>query len=230
MQRYFLNEKSNQIQGQDAHHITKVMRMKTGDHVVVCYDHRCFLSSLIIEDAGVFFQEIHELKRDETPHITLIQGLPKHPKNELVVKYSTLFGVSSIVFIPMMRSIAKLDNEANKQKRLELIAKEAAELAHRFDVPSIDLKVSLKTIIWQKYDHILLADENEKTMTLNEALPLVNPHMKIAIIIGPEGGITDQERDYFKTLAATSVSLGKNILPTELAALYALSYLSIKNA
>ncbi len=229
MQRYFLNQKSNQITGQDALHITKVMRMKTDDQVIVCYDQRCFLSSLIIDNSGVFFKEIQELEGYKTPYITLIQGLPKHPKNELVTKYATLFGASSILFIPMMRSIAKLDNEANKQKRLELIAKEAAELAHRFDVPSIHLLSSMKNVDWHDFDHVLLADENEKSMTLNEALPEVKSTMKIAVIIGPEGGITEQERDYFKSINAIAVSLGKNILPTELAALYALSYLSIKN-
>ncbi len=229
MQRYFLNQKSNQITGQDAHHITKVMRMKTDDHVIVCYDQHCFLSSLVIDNSGVFFKEIQEIEGYRAPHITLIQGLPKHPKNELVTKYATLFGASAIFFVPMMRSIAKLDNEANKQKRLELIAKEAAELAHRFDIPMIKLHSSMKNITWTEFDYVLLADENEKTITLNQALPKVNPDMKIALIIGPEGGITEQEREYFKTVKAISVSLGKNILPTELAALYALSYLSIKN-
>ena len=229
MQRYFLTNKSNQITGQDAHHITKVMRMKTGDQVIVCYAKRCFLSSLRIDEEGVFFEEKEELKAVHSPEITLIQGLPKHPKNEMVCKYATIFGVTSIIFIPMMRSIAKLDNEANKQKRLESIAKEAAELAHRFDIPSIRYEPSLKHIPWQHFDHILLADENEKTRTLEQVLPNVDRLMKIAIIIGPEGGIADQEREYFTSLNVSSVSLGKHIIPTELAALYALSYLSIKN-
>ncbi|RJX25276.1 MAG: 16S rRNA (uracil(1498)-N(3))-methyltransferase [Acholeplasma sp.] len=229
MQRYFLSQKSNQITGQDAHHILKVMRMKSQDEVIVCYDHRCFLSSLIIHDSDVFFEEIKELERMNTPKITLIQGLPKHPKSELVVKYATLFGATSILFVPMMRSIAKLDNEANKQKRLEMIAKEASELAHRFDVPEIILESSFKKIHWKDFDTILLADENEKTSTLDQVLPLVSSQMKIALVIGPEGGITDQEREYLSSVHALSVSLGKYILPTELAALYALSYLSIKN-
>lgn len=229
MQRYFLSQKSNQITGQDAHHIIKVMRMKSHDEVIVCYDSRCFLSSLIIQDSDVYFKEIKELERMNTPEITLIQGLPKHPKSELVVKYATLFGASSILLVPMMRSIAKLDNEANKQKRLETIAKEASELAHRFDVPKIILESSFKKINWKDFDIILVADENEKTSTLNEVVPNVNSKMKIALVIGPEGGITDQEREYLSSVSALSVSLGKYILPTELAALYALSYLSIKN-
>jgi len=107
--------------------------------------------------------------------------------------------------------------------------KEASELAHRFDVPKISFESSLKKIDWTSFDVILLADENEKTMTLPEVLPSVLNTMNIALIIGPEGGIADQERDYLESVGARFVSLGKHILPTELAALYALTYLSLKN-
>src|SRR5690606_16440842 len=158
------------------------------------------------------------------------QGLPKHPKGEAVCKYATLFGASEIRFVPMVRSISKPDNEANKLKRMELIAKEAAELAHRFDIPKISFETSLKTIDWKSFTHILIADENEKTLTLPNALPSLKTDDHIAIVIGPEGGISDQERTYFESLPAKMVSLGKRILPTELASLYALTYISLKNA
>lgn len=230
MQRYFLSSDTHEITGPDAHHILKVMRMTSGQEVIVCRFGRCFLVELEIKDNKVFYAEKEELKHDLEPKITLIQGLPKHPKGETVCKYATLFGASEIVFVPMVRSIAKPDNEANKLKRMELIAKEAAELAHRFDVPEISFKTSLKTIDWKKFTHILVADENEKTLTLPNALPSLSLHDHIALIIGPEGGISDQERIYFESLSAKMVSLGKRILPTELASLYALTYLSLKNA
>ena len=231
MQRYFLSSiESKEITGSDAHHIIKVMRMTSGERVIVCAHRQCFLVTLDIQDGHVKYDIQEELKREPDPIITLVQGLPKHPKTETVCKYATLFGASHIVFVPMMRSIAKSDNEANKLKRMQLIAKEAAELAHRFDVPEISFQVSLKKIDWISFDVILLADENEKTKTLNEVLPTVFSDQKIALIIGPEGGIQDQERSYLESIGARFVSLGKNILPTELASLYALSYLSLKNS
>lgn len=230
MQRYFVSSLTHEITGPDAHHITKVMRMKSGDEVVVCGLGRCFLVKLKIEDHKVFYTEKEEYKKDLEPKVTLIQGLPKHPKGETVSKYATLFGVSEIKFVPMIRSIAKPDNEANKLKRLELIIKEAAELAHRFDVPSVSFETSLKTIDWKKFSTVLVAYENEKTLTLPIALPNVSYDDHIAIVIGPEGGISDQEIHYFESLQAKMVSLGKRILPTELAALYALTYISLQNA
>jgi 16S rRNA (uracil1498-N3)-methyltransferase len=230
MQRYFLaKHESLEITGPDAHHITKVMRMTSGEQVIVCADRQCFLVTLEIKEGRVFYHINEEIKREPDPQITLIQGLPKHPKTETVAKYATLFGASNIVFVPMMRSIAKSDNEANKLKRMHLIAKEAAELAHRFDIPEIRFETNLKNLDWSRFSVILLADENEKTKTLLEVLPEVNSNMSIALIIGPEGGIADQERSYLSSVGAHFVSLGKNILPTELASLYALSYLCLKN-
>ena len=230
MQRYFVSEWRGEIVGNDAHHIKNVMRMKTNDEVIVCFEGRCFLSTLTIEKDHVFYERKQELIATPSMHITLIQGLPKHPKGEIVVKYATLFGVSQILFVPMTRSIAKSDNEANKHRRMSLIAKEASELSHRFDIPEIRSESSLKHIEWSTFDVILLADENEKTVQLQDVLIDVKPSLKIAVMIGPEGGITDQERHYLLSIGAKSVSLGPRILPTELASLYALTYLSLKNA
>lgn len=229
MQRYFVSEWSNEIKGPDAHHIKHVMRMKTHDEVIICFEGRCFLSSLNIDQEHVYYEKKHELDHTPTPHITLIQGLPKHPKGETIVKYATLFGASTILFVPMARSIAKPDNEANKHRRMTMIAKEASELSHRFDIPEILLESSLKKMNWSTFNQILLADENEKTVQLEQALPNVDSSQRIALIIGPEGGITDQERSYLQSVGAKAVSLGPRILPTELASLYALTYLSLKN-
>ncbi len=229
-QRYFLDELNHEINGQDAHHIKHVMRMHEHDEIIVCSRGKCFLAMITSVEHDVTYSIVKELEAETSMHITLIQGLPKGSKNEFVAKYATIFGVSEIVFVPMKRSIAKLENIENKQKRLSLIAKEAAELAHRFDVPEIRFENKLKNIDYQAFDFILLADENNKSTTLDQ-LNLKDPNSKkIALVIGPEGGLDDSERQMFEDLHATSISLGKNILPTEAACLYALSYLSLQKS
>lgn len=230
MQRYFLTELNHEITGQDAHHIINVMRMRSGEEVIICSKGRCFLVELNIQENRVFYKEKKELIKEKELDVTLVQGLPKHPKAEIVTKNATLFGASHITFVPMIRSISKPDNEANKLKRMNLIAKEAAELAHRFDIPDISFSKSIKSIDWSQYDIIVLADENEKTKTLPDALFDVKDINHIVVVIGPEGGITDQERNYFESIGAINVSLGKNILPTELASIYALTYFSLKKS
>jgi 16S rRNA (uracil1498-N3)-methyltransferase len=229
-QRYFLNEKSNFITGQDAHHIKKVMRMTTGEEIIVCYESDCFLVSINVEQEDVYFTIINKLSSKKGVDVTLIQGLPKGSKTETVVKYATMFGASHIVFLEMNRSIAKVDNENSKIKRLSTIAKEAAELSHRFNLPKISFEKKLENIDLNAFDLILLADENHLTTSLEDVIKEEHLTKKIALIIGPEGGITDIERNYLAKHKAIFISLGHLILPTEVASLYALSYLSIKNS
>jgi 16S rRNA (uracil1498-N3)-methyltransferase len=231
-QRYFIDEKSinnKLITGNDAHHIIKVMRMKIDDQIIVCNKGLCHLVHITQMNQNVSFEIDEKLSSKESFDVTLIQGLPKGSKIDTVTKYATIFGVSNIIFVEMNRSISKEKNVDNKLKRLEVIAKEAAELAHRSDVPNIAFIKTLKEIEFNDFKWILVADENEKTTRLSDIILKENIKEKTAIIIGPEGGITDQERNYFKDQKSHFISLGDNILPTEIASLYALSYFSIKN-
>ena len=100
-QRYFLDELNQVITGQDAHHIKKVMRMKTGDEIIVCAQKKCFLASIEINDDHVTYQTKEELKQPSKMDVTLIQGLPKGSKNDFVVKYATIFNASKIILTPM---------------------------------------------------------------------------------------------------------------------------------
>jgi len=226
MQRYFLQTLNQKITGQDAHHIKKVMRMKVSDSIIVCANGNCFLAEIQSIDDDVTYQIKEALTKPNTWDVTLIQGLPKHPKSEIVMKQATIFGASKIILAGMKRSVSKLENESNKMKRYETIIKEAAELAHRFDVPMLELQKSLKDVDLSSYDLLLLADENEQTKLLKDVIKPDHKHLKIAVIIGPEGGISDEERSYLKKVGCITISLGKLIIPTELASLYVLSYLS----
>ncbi len=231
-QRYFIDDHAFEhklITGNDAHHIIKVMRMKPNDQMIVCNNNVCHLVHITKADQHVAFAIDEKLPTKEVFDVTLIQGLPKGSKIDTVAKYATIFGVSKIIFVEMNRSISKEKNVDNKLKRLETIAKEAAELAHRSNVPSIAFVKTLKEINMKEFKWILVADENEKTTHLTDVISKADIKDKTALIIGPEGGITDQERNYFRDQKSHFISLGDNILPTEIASLYVLSYFSIKN-
>ncbi len=225
-QRYFVNQINGIISGSDVHHIKRVMRMKAGDEVIVCAEGRCILASLeSIEEVATYREKVH-IESPKKRHITLIQGLPKHPKQEFVTKYATLFGASNIIFVPMQRSISKLENTEHKLTRLLSIAKEAAELGHQSSVPSIHMALQMDQIDFSKFDLILLADELEHQNTIPQVIQNISQEAHIAIIIGPEGGISESERKSLKSRKAIPISLGFNILPTEAASLYALALLS----
>lgn len=227
-QRYFLNEDSGVIADQDAHHIKQVMRMKTGDTIIVCVNGKCMEASIDIQKNDVKYHVIKPLEKIETLDITLFQGMPKGNKIETTLKYATMYGASKIVCVDMMRSIKSGVPSENKQKRYQMIMKEASELAHRFDIPKLDYAKSIKDVHWDTYDLVLLADEDEKTVVLNDAIPVYLKSVKIALIIGPEGGIDPEERSYLKEHHAKLISLGHNILSSEIASIYALSVLNSK--
>lgn len=226
MQRYFLDKDDGIIIGMDFNHIVKVMRMKTDDQIITCYNKRCYISKIEVFPHEVKYYKLNELDRFLFPNITIVQGLPKNPKSDLVVKYQTIFGAREIILVPMKRSVIKLENENTKLNRLNLIAKEAAELSHRFDIPKIFYKKTIKEIDFSIYDILLLADENEKTIQIKDLVIDNLIYKKILVVIGPEGGITDDERTYLKEAGFISISLGNHILPTEIASLYVLSYFS----
>ncbi len=229
-QRYFVNEINGMIQGQDAHHITKVMRMASGEEVIICAKGTCVLARLNALGDPVTYDIQSTLQSKKEKENTIIQGLPKHPKQEFVAKYATLFGATELIFVPMQRSISKLENTDHKISRLITIAKEAAELAHRTLIPMIHMAKSLDAINFDSYDLVLLADELEHQVDIPKAIQNLTRDSRIAIIIGPEGGISETERKSLKNRKVVPVSLGSNILPTEAACLYALTLLSNQNA
>lgn len=229
-QRYFVKELNGIIAGNDAHHISKVMRMVADDEIIVCAEGACVLALITETGNPVTYQVKRNLDVRHERSVTLIQGVPKHPKQEFIVKYATLFGATRIIFVQMQRSIAKPENPANKIIRLESIAKEAAELAHRPGVPIIEWIDRLDHIDLKAFDLVMLADEEEHHQRIQSLLSASQDVSRIAIIIGPEGGISETERKTLSGRQVIPVSLGDNILTTESACLYALAVIHEQNA
>jgi 16S rRNA (uracil1498-N3)-methyltransferase len=225
MQRYFLNE-HNQIQAEDIHHIRHVMRMKTNDEVEVCdTTGACFLVKLTVDSTQVSFTIITLIETvHKTNSITLIQGIGKGDKNEFVVKYATQFGVDTIVFVEMKRSISKMDPLTwdKKKDRYEKIAQESARLSHRNTVPKVVFIESLKHL-HTPFDHAFVAYENDRKTTFLDKIHEIKPNESIALLVGPEGGIDELEMALLKDKRFISVGLGNRILQTEVACLYGLS-------
>jgi 16S rRNA (uracil1498-N3)-methyltransferase len=224
-QRYFLTDQET-LSKQDEHHIRHVMRMKTNDQVIVCYQGICHEATLDISKDMVTYTKGKQLDKQESLKITMIQGLPKGSKTDFIAKSASLFGASHLIFVPMQRSIAKLENTPHKLKRLESISKEASELANRQENMQISFQASLRSIDFSTFDSVFLADENEKTLRLNQAVKSFGKGHNMCFIIGPEGGISEEERQWLQQQNIQSISLGNLIFPTEYAHLYILSYLS----
>ena len=167
MQEYFAKEKRNNefiLTSQDEFHIEKVLRMKQGSHIVVTYmgeKYDCIVSFSggIKININSKLNVDNELKTD----VTLIYGLPKKDKFELVIQKTCELGVKRIVPYLAKRSIPILDekNSDKKMQRWQMIAKEACEQSKRNYEVDISLPVSLNGILDYKSE-LNIIDLNSK--------------------------------------------------------------------
>lgn len=237
MPKFFVKENqisNNKIEivGDDVNHITNVLRMKQGEILKVCNQEtgENYIAEIINVQKNSVTCEIQE-KLEETAEsnvdITLYQGLPKFEKMELIIQKNTEVGVNAIVPVIMERTVVKLDEKqvSKKLERWQKIAEIAAKQSMRDRIPKIKNIIKINKISdslkEEKFDTILVAYENEeKTMLKEELKKLENSKdkkYKIAIIIGPEGGISEREIEQLNNLGAKCVSLGRRILRTETA-------------
>ena len=166
-------------------------------------------------------------------HVTIMQGLPKSDKMELIIQKSVELGVYDIIPIEMKRCVVKL-NEKDKQKKImrwQKISEVASKQCGRNIIPKINEVTNIKNIcnLIKQYDIVLVAYENESKTTIKEELKKIRKMydskeiIKIAVIIGPEGGIDEEEINLLRNNGAKTITLGKRILRTETVALNILS-------
>ena len=247
MQRYFVDSKywdedfsEVMIVGDDVHHISRVMRGKIDDEIICIHPDQTIALCVISEIENDFIackvikkmDNIYELPID----VTIIQSLPKGDKLELIIQKSTELGAKEFMLYNASRSVVKWDNKKADKKllRFNKIIKEAAEQSYRAIVPQISTPLNLNEMInlTTDYDIKLVAYEEEAKKSedslnrFSEKLKQAIPGIKICILIGPEGGFSESEITQFKLSGFIPITLGKRILRTETASLYALSAIS----
>lgn len=226
MRRFFCDNIAGStatITGDDAHHILRVLRMKTGDALSLCdgagYEYAAAISS-ISADAVVCAIGERRISEVESPvQITLFQCLPKTGKMETIVQKCTELGVYAIVPVLSARCVSvpnKKDFE-KKRERYARVALEAAKQSRRAMVPEVRPLVEIKKIDPSAYGLFLVAYEDESARTLKQALHAADATKNVALLIGPEGGFEETEIARLSAAGAVSVSLGRRILRTETA-------------
>ncbi len=234
MQRYFVETMiDDELVIKDTnqyHHMAHVMRMKMGDHVVVCdRDGHCFYMKITaIDKASVTLEKVRALpKLDKKFHLTLAQSLIRKDHFELVCQKATELGVDTIIPIVTERTIIKIDEKTENKKltRWQAIIQEASEQSQRSSVGEIKSVMSLEAIDFSRFDKVFVAYEKENSISLKKALEKTSKDAKILIVIGPEGGFTEQEITFLDKVAQV-VTLGPRILRSETAALFSIAAIS----
>ncbi|WP_042146004.1 16S rRNA (uracil(1498)-N(3))-methyltransferase [Paucisalibacillus sp. EB02] len=243
MQRYFIPEENLNndiitIDGEDAHHIVRVMRMQVGDKIICNPPNAngAICEIIQIEDYFVMAKTIEWLNYNaELPvSVTIAQGLPKGDKMDLVLQKGTELGASAFIPFQSKRSVVKWDARKADKKiaRYAKIIKEASEQSHRSNLPEIKSVMNLKELIKESETYqvkIIAYEEEAKTHPFQSYASIIsklNTGDRVLICIGPEGGFSSEEVHSLKEHQFIPVRLGPRILRTETAALYALASIS----
>jgi 16S rRNA (uracil1498-N3)-methyltransferase len=229
MQRYFISSEQIQgerfsIQGEDIHHIRRVMRFRPGDQIVACDGEGTDYVGELIEGAedAVICRILRREPSTGEPglRVTLAQSLPKGDKWEWVLQKGTELGASSFLPFTSRRTVVKWDRaKAEKRRqRWKRILKEAAEQSHRGRIPQVSAVTDWSGLLdaIQEADLALIAYEGGGE-PLSAALSRQGAS-HLLLIVGPEGGWEEEEVRQAREAGAVPVSLGPRILRTETAA------------
>lgn len=215
------------LQGDKARQISRVLRLREGDEIRMLdgagREHCARIVSLSRDEVKA---EIHACERcDGEPGVavTLAVCLPKSDKLELIVQKCTELGISEYVVVDSARTVARPGSAsiAGKLERWRRIAREAAEQSERGIAPGIRgvLPFCEVAATASEFDLAIVAWEEESETTLREVLRTNVGAKSVLLIIGPEGGLTEEEVDMAKDAGAVSVSLGRRVLRAETAAI-----------
>lgn len=228
------------IYGDDAYHIARSLRMAVGDGITVSdgeckYD--CTLRSVRDAECVASIERVIGRTGEPPYFVEVFQALPKGDKLDVVIQKSVECGACSIVPFASEFCTVKAKDASSEQKKLlrrSRIAYEAAKQCQRTVVPKVHATVTFDELLHEikRSEVVLFCYENEKEHTLGEVLRSLRERdgvamgLRIAVIIGSEGGFSEREAEALTREGAIPVSLGQRILRCESAGMFVLSALS----
>lgn len=217
-----ISENTIRISESERHHLLNVLRLRADDQVEV-FDGvgNRYVASLCDTrtsplQAKILQQQFHP---PTPPYITLFQGLPKFDKMDLIVQKTTEIGVSEIAPMICQRSIPQSLVQEKRMIRWQRIANEAAKQCKRPHFAHVLAPQGLEESFLDHLDLLILLWEGEKRNGLKEILRNHGDVKSVGIIVGPEGGFTDDEVELAIQYGCLPATFGDNTLRTETAAI-----------
>ena len=209
------------LTGAQARQIATVLRLRAGDEIALVADGAeavVALEAVRPTSVTAVVRERGFTPAEPTLALTLALPILRGDHDEEVVEAVAQLGVSRIVPFTSTRSVVKTLSEA-KRARWERIAREAAETARRGRVPSIEPVRTWTDLFAVLPTPVFVAWESERRARLRDALP--QTARAVSLVVGPEGGIGDDEIVLAREQGAVTVSLGARNLRSETAAIAA---------
>ena len=216
---------------EDAHHAIRVLRMKPGEGCELFAGGRRFSGEVAsIGDGAVQVRITGELPSTEPRlRVTLYQGLPKADKMELIVQKAVELGACAVVPVAMSRCVVQLDarDGHKKQERWQKIAREACKQSGRCEMMQVTEPISFRQLLARLPEHgaAIVPWEDARGYSLAHFRAEHPDITDLAIVIGPEGGMSCEEVAQMRNASCRAVTLGPRILRTETAGLCAMSAL-----
>ena len=215
--RRFLSEKINNdrvvIEGVEHNHLKNVLRLKEGDEVVVVcgdeYDYTCVIEHISKGDTILRVTGKDINKYNPAIDVTIFQALTKHDNMSLIVQKLTELGVKT--FVPFESQFITSKDKYQKKDKLQVISNQSIKQCKRSIPMEVKDTLSFNNLVksLKDYDVVIFANETENTKSLSEIK--LKSTDKVAIIVGSEGGFSEEECNKLIKAKAQSVSLGKRI-------------------
>jgi 16S rRNA (uracil1498-N3)-methyltransferase len=220
------------VEGSEVRHIRRVLRLKVGDRLVIFDGSAKEYEGIIVEESPssvvIRVEGIFSPPKESPLEITLAQSLLKGEKMEYLIQKATELGIKKIIPFFSSRSVPLLDKSKKLRRyhRWEKIAIEACKQCGRIAVPKVEPlqnysemlgmapSEALRLILWEK-----------EGQGLKEVLKESKGRTNIFFMVGPEGGMSDEEVGEAKTAGFIPITLGNRILRSETAGLCLLSVL-----
>ena len=213
------------LESDEMHHAKDVMRLKEGKEITLILDGQLYASAFTANGELPLLEKLPTT--EPSVRVTLYQGIPKGDKMDYIVQKCTEGGIHRIVPVSMSRCVSRWDGKDADKKvaRCQRIAHEAAKQSVRALCPEIAQPITFKQLCQRLSTHekALIPWEDQEGNGLKklsgqwETFPT-----DIAIVIGPEGGLSADEVAAMQQQGALPITLGPRIFRTETAGLAAL--------
>lgn len=207
------------------HHLCTVLRLPDGEDIQLFDGSGHFVRARLQGHCAAQILEFHQALAPQLS-LSLIQGIAKGEKLELVLQKGTELGVGQFVLTQMERSVGRIkaDRQDKRLQRWQKIVQEAARQCGQPWLPQLEVRSSLAAALSANEAEVKLMLWEESAQPLAELLP-EQPPQSISVIVGPEGGISGREAEIARSAGYQPVRLGPRILRTETAGLAIMSIL-----
>ncbi len=226
------------IMGDDAHHISRSLRMAVGERITVCdmqkKEYLCELTAFLADRVEARVLETYQSDTEPPFHARVFQALPKGDKLDSIIQKAVECGAAELIPFESERCVVRMKDGAEEKKteRRSRIALEAAKQCGRGCIPAVHptMRFSQAVELAAQADLALFCYEGDDTEPLPTVLKRARDRISgkettVSLMIGSEGGFSLAERDRAVAAGLIPIGLGKRILRTETAAAFVLACL-----